>query len=388
MVSGRTSGIRCSLMTSRHNRPSNRRPTCGERGLYSGLAPRIQELQKGSDTLRPGGFVVFRAFDALVVQVPLELPAFGEKHVTEFVHLTHDARAFARADVEPNPRARLNDGGLGKAMNYAVVPPYGRRECGNFPENARMLESNIEGDQTTERRTTNAGMLRAGERALFAIHEWTHCRNQKYNISVAAASAEFRCMGWGVFPDACFGVVHRHDNERLDSARLNGVIRGLSNAPILPRDEGGGAIEEILSVLKIEDGEMPSRLVSVSGRRINDEVALVAEEPRVKLFVFAELSGTHGAMVTRRSFASTCRVGFTNSFTMRPEMSAQILDRMVMASSAGNLASSSTVRLANTNRDSSAVGREPFMEWVGFFISGAIQGIVAPAGGVVAAKSA
>src|SRR5216684_1064179 len=320
MVSGRTSGIRCSLMTSRHNRPSNRRPTCGERGLYSGLAHRIQELQKGSDTLRPRGFVVFRAFDALVVQVPLELPAFGEKHVTEFLHLAHDARAFARADVEPNPRARLNDGGLGKAMNYAVVPPYGRRECGNFPENARILESNIEGDQTTQRRPTDAGMPRAGKRAVFAIHKWFHFLDQKSRISIGAAPAEFRCMGWGVFPDACFGVVHPHDNERLDSARLNVTIRGLSNAPILPWDEGGGTIEEILSVLKIEDGKIAPGLVSVSGRCINDEVALVAEEPRVKLFVFAELSGTHGAMVTRSSFSSTCCLGPTNSFTMRLEM--------------------------------------------------------------------
>jgi hypothetical protein len=153
---------------------------------------------------------------------------------------------------------------------------------------------------------------------------------------------------------------------------LNATIRDLSNAPILPWDEGGGAIEEILSVLKIEDGKMAPGLVSVSGRRVNDEVALVAEEPRVKLFVFAELSRTHGAMVTRSSFASTCRVGLTNRFTMRLEIGAQILDCMVMASGAGNLAASSTVRLANTNRDSPANGGEPFMEWAGFFISDAI----------------
>ncbi len=215
-------------------------------------------------------------------------------------------------------------------------------------------------------------MLRAGKRAVFAIHEWSHFLNQKPCVSVGAAPAEFRCMGWGVFPDACFGVVYRHDNERLDSIRLNTMIRGLSHAPILPWDEGGGAIEEILSVMKIEDGKMPSRLVSVSGRRIDDEVALVAEEPRVKLFVLAELSGTHGSMVTRRSFASTCRVGLTNRFTMRLEMSAQILDCKVMGSSAGNLASSSTGRLANTNRDSPVNGGEPCMGWAGFFISDAI----------------
>src|SRR6266567_4006071 len=265
MVSGRTSGIRCSLMT----------------------APSQPPVESRTNVRR-----------ARIIQRPRP-PDTG---IAEMVrHVAPDARALARADVEPNPRARLNDGGLGKAMNYAVVPPYGRRERGNFPENARMLESNIERGQTTQRRTTDAGMLRAGKRAVFAIHKWFHFLNQKPCISVGAAPAEFRCMGWGVFPDACFGVVYPHDNERLDSIRLNAMIRSLSHAPILPWDEGGGAIEEILSVMKIEDGKMPSRLVSVSGRRIDDEVALVAEEPRVKLFVFAELSGTHGAMVTRRS---------------------------------------------------------------------------------------
>src|SRR2546430_12666857 len=53
------------------------------------------------------------------------------------------------------------------------------------------------------------------------------------------------------------------------------------------------------------DGEMAQGLVSVAGRRVDDEVALVAEKARAKLFVFAELSGTHGAIVTRRSLAST-----------------------------------------------------------------------------------
>src|SRR5258708_38357694 len=129
-------------------------------------------------------------------------------------------------------------------------------------------------------------------------------------------------MSRGSFPDACFGVVYHHDNERLDGTRLNATIRGLSNAPILPWDERGGAIEEILAVMKIEDGEMAPGLVSVSGRRVNDEVALIAEKARAKLFVFAELPGTHGAIVTRRSFASTCCPEVTSSFTMRPEIGA------------------------------------------------------------------
>src|SRR5713226_732365 len=54
---------------------------------------------------------------------------------------------------------------------------------------------------------------------------------------------------------------------------------------------------------------MASWLIVIAGGRVNDEVALVAKEPRAKLFVFAELSGIHGALVTRRSFGSACWPG-------------------------------------------------------------------------------
>ena len=103
---------------------------------------------------------------------------------------------------------------------------------------------------------------------------------------------------------------------------MNAIIRGLANVPVLPWDEGSGAIEKILAVMKIEDWEMVPGLVSVSRRRVNDEVALIAEKARAELFVFAELSRAHGAIVTKRSFASTCCPEVTSSFTMRPEIGA------------------------------------------------------------------
>ena len=165
-------------------------------------------------------------------------------------------------------------------------------------------------------------MLRAGERAVFAIDERLHFFDQKFCIAVGAAAAEFGNFAGSVFTNSRSCVVHPDDDQRGDRANLNAKIRGLPEVPVLPRDEGSGGIEEILAVLKIEDGEMAQGLVSVSGRRVDDEVALVAEKARAKLFVFAELSGTHGAIVTRRSFASTCCPEVTSSFTMRPDIGA------------------------------------------------------------------
>jgi len=265
---------------------------------------------------------VLGAFDALVVQIAVEPPTFFEKDVTELLDVLNDARAFARADVEPNARARFDGCSPGEAMNDALVPPYGRREGRNFSKNARVLEAEVKRNEAAQRGTANACMLRAMERAVLAIDEGLHFFNQEFCVAVGAAAAEFGDVRGSVFTDARFGVVHADDDQRGDCADLNAVIRGLADVPILAGDEGSGAIEKILAVVKIEDGETAGGLGGVSGRSVNDEVALVAEKARAEFFVLAELSGTHGAMVTRRSFASTCWPEVTRIFTTRPEMGA------------------------------------------------------------------
>src|SRR5229473_1056280 len=293
-----------------------------ERGLYSGLVRGIQELQKWADALSPGGFVVLRAFDALVVQVLFELPAFFEQHIAEFFHLRHDAGTFARADIQPDARAGLDDRRPREAVNHLLVPPNRWREGGDFPENARMLEAQVERNKSAQGGAADAGVLRAGERAVFAVDEGLHFFDEKFGIAIGAAAAEFGNVSRRVFANAGFGVVHADDDQRGDGADLNAVIGGLADVPILPGDEGCGAVEKILAVMKIEDGKMARGLLGVSGRSVNDEVALIAEKARAELFVFAELSGTHGAMATRRSLASTCWPEVTRIFTMRPEMGA------------------------------------------------------------------
>src|SRR5260370_29578580 len=121
-----------------------------ERGLYSALARGIQELKKRPDALRPSRLVVLRAIDALVVQVALELPAFFEKHVAEPIHFLDDALAFARADIQPDARAMFEGCRAGKSMNDVLIPPDGGGEGGDFPKNARMLETQLEGNETAQ----------------------------------------------------------------------------------------------------------------------------------------------------------------------------------------------------------------------------------------------
>jgi len=109
-----------------HSTPPENR--CDQSADYTAATRGIQKLQEWTGRASPGCFVVLCALDALVMQVLPELPAFFEKHVTKFLDVAHDARAFTRADVQPDARSKLDRGHLSKAVNDKLVPPYGRRE--------------------------------------------------------------------------------------------------------------------------------------------------------------------------------------------------------------------------------------------------------------------
>jgi len=98
-------------------------------------------------------------------------------------------------------------------------------------------------------------VLRAGERAVFAIDERLHFFDQKFCIAVGASAAEFGNLGGSVFTNSRSCVVDPDDDQPGDRTSLNAAIHGLPDVPVLPGDEGSGAIEEILAVMKIEDRE-------------------------------------------------------------------------------------------------------------------------------------
>lgn len=121
-------------------------------------------------------------------------------------------------------------------------------------------------------------MLRPTERAIFALHEGLHLFDEEFGVAVGAPAAELGHMRGRVFADARFGVVDADDKQRFDRAGLNALISGLTDMPVLPRDERGGAVEKILAVVKIEDGKIMTGLLMIARRRVHDEVALIAEK--------------------------------------------------------------------------------------------------------------
>ena len=112
-----------------------------KRGLYFALASRKQKLQKRAHAPGPGCFVVFAAFDALVVQIVAEMPAFLQEHIAKLFDIVDDARAFPRADVEPDARARVDVSSFRETMHHLLVPPNGRGERGNPSKDVRKLQT-------------------------------------------------------------------------------------------------------------------------------------------------------------------------------------------------------------------------------------------------------
>ena len=80
-------------------------------------------MQERANTLGPGGFIVFGAFDAFVMQILVEPPAFADENVAETFDVVHNARAFARANVEPDARKGFHSCRGSKPQDHALVPP-------------------------------------------------------------------------------------------------------------------------------------------------------------------------------------------------------------------------------------------------------------------------
>src|SRR3974377_582508 len=74
------------------------------RGLYTGLLRGKQKLQKRPDALRPACFIMFSPVNALVMQVAIQSPPFAQQDVAEPLDVAHDARAFPRANIQPDAR--------------------------------------------------------------------------------------------------------------------------------------------------------------------------------------------------------------------------------------------------------------------------------------------
>src|SRR4249920_3407542 len=115
------------------------------------------------------------------------------------------------------------------------------------------------------------------------MHKRAYFFDKELCVASSAATTQTGHMRRRVFLQAVLsGIVDSNNNQRFDEARLNAVIGGVTDVPILPRNEGRGAIKKILSVMEIENGVLPVRLRVIAGREINNQIALITEKARGK----------------------------------------------------------------------------------------------------------
>src|SRR5262249_10320419 len=69
--------------------------------------------------------------------------------------------------------------------------------------------------------------------------------------------------------------------------------------PVLTGNESRRTFKQVLAVVQVQHSKVPPRLLVIAGRQVHHHSPLVAQILRTKLFVLAELSAAHDAIITR-----------------------------------------------------------------------------------------
>ena len=114
-------------------------------------------------------------------------------------------------------------------------------------------------------------MRRVALRSVVRVNERLQLFDDEATVEVGlAADIELRVGARRVLLDALLArVVDADDDERLYRLRRDERLRRLVNPPLLPRNERGRAIEEVLPVVQVEHGVAPARLLLVAGRQVD-----------------------------------------------------------------------------------------------------------------------
>ena len=189
---------------------------------------------------------------------------------------------FLSAHIEPDFLADFVAHLAHIFQNGGVGPPDGRRHDEQLAKNLRMLQTEIETDQSAERRAADAGVDCVRKGSAIAIDERLQFVDDELSVSSrAAAPAPFvfdvRILGHALHT----GVVNADDDERLNFISADEALCRLIQAPLVAK-ESCRAIEEILPVVHVEHGITGSGRRPVIRRQIDNHVARGFQKARLK----------------------------------------------------------------------------------------------------------
>ena len=197
----------------------------------------------------------------------------------EEVGIAEVAEAFGGTHVEPDAEVGFGAGTSDAVEDGSAIPPDAGGEDGDFAEDVGVVEGDGQGDEAAEGGAADGGVGGVGEGAEGLVDEGLELVDEEAAVAATVSSVTARIAGMGVFchpPKA--GVVDADEEDGLD---LVGAGEGVGCGVGLPgavRDEGGSAVDEVLAVLEIEDGEAAVGFGEVGVGEIDDDVSAGGEE--------------------------------------------------------------------------------------------------------------
>ena len=137
------------------------------------------------------------------------------------------------------------------------------------------------------------GVCRCGKRAERGVEKRFEFFDEHAAVERAVAAAETRVTRGRVLSHAAgAGVAYTDKDCGFDAARRGEVVGGGVGSPGVAAQEGGAAVEEVLTVVKIEDRKVTRRLAEIGLREMDEYVARVGQEPRFEASEAAESVGS------------------------------------------------------------------------------------------------
>lgn len=206
-------------------------------------------------------------------------PATLEEAAVEEVGIAEVAEAFGGSHVEPDAEVGFGAGTSDAVEDGSAVPPDAGGEDGDFAEDVGVVEGDGEGDEATEGGASDGGVGGVGEGAEGVVDEGLELVDEEAAVAATVTSVTARVAGMGVFchpPNA--GVVDADEEDGFDLVGAGEGVGGGIGLPGAVRDEGGSAVDEVLAVVEIEDGEAAKGLGEVGLGEVDDDVSTGGEE--------------------------------------------------------------------------------------------------------------
>ena len=174
---------------------------------------REEEAEHVREAGGPSEFIVHRALAAGVGEIDAVPPAALEQTLVEEVGITQMAQALGGAHVEPDfeigPALRVTEEG----EDAAVIPPDGRAHDSELAEDLRVLQAQIERDETAERGASQGGVGGAGLRTVGLVDKGFYLLEKHPPVGVAFPTGHAEVACWGVLGHAANTAIGDTDED-------------------------------------------------------------------------------------------------------------------------------------------------------------------------------